>query len=98
MLELLGSTARDKVEPMRWLPSAGPLTHGIETPVTTRMPAMPSPGSTNAVNGLLPTPQVSSRTTTTSIVANEPFQLVQRRNAVYTVPSDAAAGRTDGQS
>jgi hypothetical protein len=60
---LRGSTAIAIRELTRTLPSNVP-TGGTVTPVTTRRPARPSPGSVSAVQP--PLPQLSSRTTTTS--------------------------------
>src|SRR5688572_19875096 len=107
MLEFFGSTARESVEPIRWLPrgltvGTSRFTQGIVTPATTRFPANQSPESTNAVKGVAPIPQESSRTTTTSATTladdDEPLKVRQPKKAAYMVPSGAAAGLIDGPS
>src|ERR1051326_2744175 len=82
---------------MRSLPSAGPLSKGTLTFDTTRIPAKLSPGSVNAVKGLVPLPQVSSRTTTTSEVSIEGLWFRQWKTAAKPVRSAATAGRTGGR-
>src|SRR5437763_802749 len=93
-----GSTAMESVEPMRSCPKAGALDHGIATFFTTTRPGSLSDGSFNARKGFVPVAAASSRTTTTSLVAVFPSNFLQPKNAAYTVPSLANAGRTDGPS
>src|SRR5215469_14018478 len=98
-IELLcGSTAIESVEPTRSCPRVGALDHGIEAFFTTTRPGNLSEGSVSARKGFAPVAAASSRTTTTSLVAVLPSNLRQPKNAAYTVPSFATAGRTDGPS
>src|SRR5260370_35639985 len=82
---LLGSTAMDSVEPIRSCPSAGAFDHGIETPLITSRPGKLSDGSFNAWKGFGPVAPVSSRTTTTRLLAVLPSHLRRPKNAWYTV-------------
>jgi hypothetical protein len=86
------------VEPIRWLPRAGAFTQGIVTLVTTRAPGTLSPWSTNAVKGVVPVPQESSRTTTTSMVATEPKEVVLRsaQMALRLSPLTSRSQRSPG--
>src|SRR5215472_2552374 len=95
---LFESTAMESVDPILSWPSVGAFDHGIDTFLTTRLPVILSLGSFSAWNGLAPVAAASSRTTTTSLVAVLPSNLRQPKNAAYTVPSFATAGRTDGPS
>src|SRR5689334_2468531 len=91
-----GSTAIDKVEPMRSWPSVGALDQGMVTWVATRRPGRWSDGSTRSRNGTGPVAPLSSRTTTTSLVTSDPAVERQPKYATYTVWSCATAGRIDG--
>src|SRR5439155_160872 len=95
---LFGSTAMESVEPIRSCPRVGAFDQGMEMFLTTRRPGNLSDGSFNAWKGLAPVAAVSSRTTTTSVVATVPLNLRQPKKAAYTVPPPATAGRTDGPS
>src|SRR5262249_15594254 len=64
------STAMASCPPTRCVPRRS-LKGALEAPVTTRTPAFPSPVSTKAVNGLGPDAQLSSRTTTMSMVLED---------------------------
>src|SRR5260370_40051774 len=70
---LFGSTAMESVEPTRSCPRVGAFDQGMETRLTTIRPGNLSEGSFNAWKGLGPAPPVSSRTTTTSLVATVPL-------------------------
>src|SRR6266436_6051351 len=78
---LLGSTAIDSVEPIRSCPSVGEFDHGIETALTTSRPGKLSDGSFSAWKGFGSVAPMSSRTTTTSLVAVLPSNLRQPKKA-----------------
>src|SRR5438552_16593103 len=89
---LFGSTAMESVDPTRSCPKVGAFDQGIEARLTTIRPGNLSDGSFKAWNGLGPVPPLSSRTTTTSLVATVPLNFRQPKKATETVLSAALAG------